>query len=171
MRKAPHSPRRSASMPAGPCHQDQRHRHVSSGVCQHIGRVRDDDTPLGGGRHVHAVVAHGREGHDAQTWSCHVEQCGVDAVAAQDEQPLAAPDETGQLRRNAVAKYIALDKMTPKAAAKKWVESNPDKVKAWLGQDGSRGRFRDRSRLTLRSHAGMNLGHQGGTLPGHLEAG
>ncbi|WP_405652815.1 ABC transporter substrate-binding protein [Streptomyces sp. NBC_00019] len=35
--------------------------------------------------------------------------------------------------QNTVAKYIALDKMTPEAAAKKWVEANPDKVKAWLG--------------------------------------
>lgn len=35
--------------------------------------------------------------------------------------------------QNTVAKYIALDKMTPQAAAKKWVEAHPDKVKAWLG--------------------------------------
>jgi len=35
--------------------------------------------------------------------------------------------------QNTVAKYIALDKMSPEAAAKKWVEANPDKVKAWLG--------------------------------------
>ncbi|WP_367318786.1 ABC transporter substrate-binding protein [Streptomyces sp. HUAS ZL42] len=35
--------------------------------------------------------------------------------------------------QNTVAKYIAVDKMTPEAAAKKWVEANPDKVKAWLG--------------------------------------
>ncbi|GAA2623642.1 ABC transporter substrate-binding protein [Streptomyces vastus] len=35
--------------------------------------------------------------------------------------------------QNTVAKYIALDKMTPEAAAKKWIEANPDKVKAWLG--------------------------------------
>ncbi len=34
--------------------------------------------------------------------------------------------------QNAVAKYIAEDKMTPEDAAKKWVEANPDKVKAWL---------------------------------------
>ncbi len=33
-----------------------------------------------------------------------------------------------------VAKYITADKMTPEAAAKKWVEANPDKVKAWLGK-------------------------------------
>jgi glycine betaine/proline transport system substrate-binding protein len=32
-----------------------------------------------------------------------------------------------------VAKSIALDNMTPEAAAKKWVDANPDKVKAWLG--------------------------------------
>jgi glycine betaine/proline transport system substrate-binding protein len=31
-----------------------------------------------------------------------------------------------------VAKYISADKMTPEAAAKKWVDANPDKVKAWL---------------------------------------
>ena len=31
-----------------------------------------------------------------------------------------------------VAKYIAEDKMTPDAAAKKWVADNPDKVQAWL---------------------------------------
>ncbi|MCF1596565.1 ABC transporter substrate-binding protein [Streptomyces muensis] len=36
--------------------------------------------------------------------------------------------------QNTVAKYIAVDKMTPEAAAKKWVEANPDKVKAWLGR-------------------------------------
>ena len=35
--------------------------------------------------------------------------------------------------QNTVAKYIAVDKMTPEAAAKKWIEANPDKVKAWLG--------------------------------------
>ncbi|GHH25230.1 ABC transporter substrate-binding protein [Streptomyces lanatus] len=35
--------------------------------------------------------------------------------------------------QNTVAKYIALDKMTPEAAAKKWVEAHPDKVKGWLG--------------------------------------
>ncbi|KUL32158.1 ABC transporter substrate-binding protein [Streptomyces regalis] len=35
--------------------------------------------------------------------------------------------------QNTVAKYIALDKMTPQAAAKKWIDANPDKVKAWLG--------------------------------------
>jgi glycine betaine/proline transport system substrate-binding protein len=34
--------------------------------------------------------------------------------------------------QNAVAKYIAEDKMSPEAAAKKWVEGNKDKVKAWL---------------------------------------
>ncbi|MGW1025597.1 ABC transporter substrate-binding protein [Streptomyces sp. NPDC002577] len=34
--------------------------------------------------------------------------------------------------QNTVAKYIALDKLSPEAAAKKWVEANPDKVKAWL---------------------------------------
>ncbi|WP_340374458.1 ABC transporter substrate-binding protein [Streptomyces sp. SS7] len=34
--------------------------------------------------------------------------------------------------QNTVAKYIAEDKMTPDAAAKKWVDANPDKVKAWL---------------------------------------
>jgi glycine betaine/proline transport system substrate-binding protein len=35
--------------------------------------------------------------------------------------------------QNLVAKYIAEDKMDPEAAAKKWVDANPDKVKAWLG--------------------------------------
>jgi glycine betaine/proline transport system substrate-binding protein len=34
--------------------------------------------------------------------------------------------------QNLVAKYIAQDKMTPDAAAKKWVDANPDKVNAWL---------------------------------------
>ena len=34
--------------------------------------------------------------------------------------------------QNLVAKYIAEDKMSAEAAAKKWVEANPDKVKAWL---------------------------------------
>ena len=34
--------------------------------------------------------------------------------------------------QNLVAKYIAQDKMTPEAAAKKWVEANPAKVDAWL---------------------------------------
>jgi glycine betaine/proline transport system substrate-binding protein len=32
------------------------------------------------------------------------------------------------------AQYIAKDKMSDDAAAKKWVDANPDKVKAWLGQ-------------------------------------
>lgn len=34
--------------------------------------------------------------------------------------------------QNLVAEYIAADKMTPEAAAKKWVDANPDKVAAWL---------------------------------------
>ncbi|MFI6014698.1 ABC transporter substrate-binding protein [Streptomyces sp. NPDC051243] len=34
--------------------------------------------------------------------------------------------------QNAVAKYIAVDKMTPEAAAEKWVEANRDKVDAWI---------------------------------------
>ncbi|MFD7282991.1 ABC transporter substrate-binding protein [Streptomyces sp. NPDC059862] len=34
--------------------------------------------------------------------------------------------------QNVVAKYIAVDKMTPEAAAEKWVEANRDKVDAWL---------------------------------------
>ncbi|MEV0210231.1 ABC transporter substrate-binding protein [Streptomyces sp. NPDC050788] len=35
--------------------------------------------------------------------------------------------------QNTVARYIALDKMTPEAAAEKWVKAHPDKVAAWLG--------------------------------------
>ena len=34
--------------------------------------------------------------------------------------------------QNTVAKYIAVDKMAPAAAAKKWVEANRDKVDAWI---------------------------------------
>ena len=34
--------------------------------------------------------------------------------------------------QNEVAKYIAEDKLSPEAAAKKWVDANQDKVKAWL---------------------------------------
>jgi glycine betaine/proline transport system substrate-binding protein len=34
--------------------------------------------------------------------------------------------------QNEVAKYIAEDKLSPDAAAKKWVDANQDKVKAWL---------------------------------------
>jgi glycine betaine/proline transport system substrate-binding protein len=34
--------------------------------------------------------------------------------------------------QNLVAKYIAQDKMDPEAAAKKWVDANPDKVDAWI---------------------------------------
>jgi len=34
--------------------------------------------------------------------------------------------------QNLVAKWIAQDKMSPEAAAKKWVAANPDKVKAWI---------------------------------------
>jgi glycine betaine/proline transport system substrate-binding protein len=34
--------------------------------------------------------------------------------------------------QNVVAKYIAVDKMSPEAAAKKWVEANRDKVDAWI---------------------------------------
>jgi glycine betaine/proline transport system substrate-binding protein len=34
--------------------------------------------------------------------------------------------------QNTVSKYIAVDKLTPEDAAKKWVEANPDKVKAWI---------------------------------------
>jgi glycine betaine/proline transport system substrate-binding protein len=36
--------------------------------------------------------------------------------------------------QNTVAKYIAEDKMSPDAAAKKWVEANKDKVKAWTAK-------------------------------------
>jgi glycine betaine/proline transport system substrate-binding protein len=35
--------------------------------------------------------------------------------------------------QNLVAKYIAQDKMSDDAAAKKWVDANQDKVNAWLG--------------------------------------
>jgi glycine betaine/proline transport system substrate-binding protein len=35
--------------------------------------------------------------------------------------------------QNLVAKYITEDKMSAADAGKKWVEDNPDKVKAWLG--------------------------------------
>ena len=34
--------------------------------------------------------------------------------------------------QNLVAKYISQDGLTPEAAGKKWVDANPDKVKAWL---------------------------------------
>jgi glycine betaine/proline transport system substrate-binding protein len=34
--------------------------------------------------------------------------------------------------QNVVARYIAVDKMTPEAAAKKWVEANRAKVDAWI---------------------------------------
>ncbi|WP_189135361.1 ABC transporter substrate-binding protein [Wenjunlia tyrosinilytica] len=34
--------------------------------------------------------------------------------------------------QNLVAKYIAQDKMSPEAAAKKWVDANRTKVKSWL---------------------------------------
>jgi glycine betaine/proline transport system substrate-binding protein len=34
--------------------------------------------------------------------------------------------------QNLVAKYIAADHMNPADAAKKWIDANPDKVKAWL---------------------------------------
>ncbi len=36
--------------------------------------------------------------------------------------------------QNLVAKYITADKMTPQAAAKKWIDANPAKVNAWLGK-------------------------------------
>ncbi len=35
--------------------------------------------------------------------------------------------------QNVVSTYIAQDGMSPDAAAKKWIDANPDKVKAWLG--------------------------------------
>ncbi len=34
--------------------------------------------------------------------------------------------------QNTVAKYIAEDKMTPEAAAAKWIADNPEKVDAWI---------------------------------------
>jgi glycine betaine/proline transport system substrate-binding protein len=34
--------------------------------------------------------------------------------------------------QNLVAKYIARDRLSPEAAARKWVEANRDKVEAWL---------------------------------------
>ncbi len=36
--------------------------------------------------------------------------------------------------QNLVAKYITSDKMTPSAAAKKWIAANPAKVNVWLGK-------------------------------------
>ena len=36
--------------------------------------------------------------------------------------------------QNLVAKYITADKMTPEAAAKKWVDANQAKVNVWLGK-------------------------------------
>jgi len=36
--------------------------------------------------------------------------------------------------QNLVAKYIAEDKLSDDAAAKKWVDANPDKVAAWLAK-------------------------------------
>ena len=36
--------------------------------------------------------------------------------------------------QNTVAKYIAEDKMKPEEAAKKWVEANADKIKAWTAK-------------------------------------
>jgi len=38
--------------------------------------------------------------------------------------------------QNLVAKYIAEDKMPADKAAKKWVDANPDKVRAWLTGTG-----------------------------------
>jgi len=38
--------------------------------------------------------------------------------------------------QNVVAKSIAVDKLTPEKAAQKWVEANPEKVKAWLAGTG-----------------------------------
>ena len=38
--------------------------------------------------------------------------------------------------QNSVARSIAVDKLTDDQAAKKWVDANPDKVKAWLAQQG-----------------------------------
>jgi glycine betaine/proline transport system substrate-binding protein len=35
--------------------------------------------------------------------------------------------------QNVVAMYIGQDGMSPDDAAKKWIDANPDKVKAWLG--------------------------------------
>jgi glycine betaine/proline transport system substrate-binding protein len=35
--------------------------------------------------------------------------------------------------QNLVSTYIARDGMSPDDAAKKWIDANPDKVKAWLG--------------------------------------
>jgi glycine betaine/proline transport system substrate-binding protein len=35
--------------------------------------------------------------------------------------------------QNSVAKSITVDKLSDEAAAKKWIDANPDKVKAWLG--------------------------------------
>jgi glycine betaine/proline transport system substrate-binding protein len=35
--------------------------------------------------------------------------------------------------QNLVSSYIAQDGMSPDDAAKKWIDANPDKVKAWLG--------------------------------------
>ncbi len=36
--------------------------------------------------------------------------------------------------QNAVARSIAVDKLTPDAAAEKWVKENQSKVDGWLGK-------------------------------------
>lgn len=38
--------------------------------------------------------------------------------------------------QNAVSRYITEDKMSDNAAAEKWINANPSKVKAWLGSAG-----------------------------------
>ena len=55
--------------------------------------------------------------------------------------------------QNQVAKSIAEDKLSPEAAAKKWVDANKDKVQAWLKSPAA-----GRCRVRIRPAQGLGRG-------------
>ena len=76
---------------------------------------------------------------DAEKIACDYPLYELDKIASKTFMESGSP-AVGLLQKftisnedqNVVAKYIAQDKMTPEAAAEKWVAANPDKVAAWL---------------------------------------
>jgi glycine betaine/proline transport system substrate-binding protein len=76
---------------------------------------------------------------DPQKVDCDYPEYTLDKIVASDFAKSGSPayDLVKNFQwtnddQNEVAGYIAHDGMSPEAAAKKWVEANPDKVKAWL---------------------------------------
>jgi glycine betaine/proline transport system substrate-binding protein len=80
---------------------------------------------------------------DAAKVACDYPQYALDKIASKKFAESGSPAFTlvknfrwTNEDQNMVAKAIAVDKLSNHDAAKKWVEANPDKVKAWLAGTG-----------------------------------